>query len=215
MVGGDHHSGRGHDRVSHGDPPPPAPERADDRDRHEDGPADVHRRHRRQLVRVKAGHRAVDRLLVEDGRVDHSGARQHAGWCHRYQLNDQAQTRKDHERRAPPAVVSPVPDEQPDHACDQHREMQGVVVQVEELDEQRMRQEHALEPRLARHADVALELPDPPRPADGAIGTEGGQRAGVLPEGVKAQDEAGLEGAGSDLGERRPASRSEGEGGTS
>ena len=212
MVGGDDYGERGHDRVRHGQPAPLAPERADDRDRHENGPAHVHGRHRGQLVGVEAGHVGVDRLVVDDGCVDHSGARQHAGGRHRYQLDDQAEAREGHQRRAPPAVVRPVPDEQPDHAGDQHGKVQDVVVQVEELDEERMRKKETLQPCLARQANVPLEPPDPAGPADRAIGTEGGQRSGILPQRVQAQDEAGLERAGCDLGEQRPTSGPESKG---
>lgn len=83
--------------------------------------------------------------------------------------------------------------------------MKGVVIQVEELDEQRVGQDQPLQPGLARHADVSLELPDPPRPAEGAIRPEGRMRVGQLPERVEAQDESGLERASSDPGEQRPA----------
>ena len=46
--------------------------------------------------------------------------------------------------------------------------MQRVVVEVEELDEQRMRQEEPLDRRLAWQVDRPLEPPDPPRPAERA-----------------------------------------------
>src|SRR5215469_9772932 len=72
-----------------------------------------------------------------------------------------------------------------------------------------MRKEQTLQPRLARQAKAPFESPDPVGPADRSIGTEGGKRAGILPQRVQAQNEAGLERAGSDLAEQRPASRPE------
>lgn len=209
MIGGDDDGECGHDRVRHGEPAPPGPERRDDRGRHEDGPADVDRRHRGQLVRVQAGRVGVDRLVVRDGRVDHPGAREHAGRRHRHQLDEQADTGEGHQRRPPPAVVGPVPDEQPDHAGDQNREVQDVVIQVEELDQQGMRQERPLQPSLARHADGPLELPDPACPADSSIWSKDGESAGKLPECVQAHDEAGFKRSRSDLGEQWPADRPE------
>ena len=46
--------------------------------------------------------------------------------------------------------------------------MQRVVVEVEELDEQRMRQEKPLDRRLAWQVGRPLELPDPAGPAERA-----------------------------------------------
>jgi len=207
MIGGDDDGERGHDRVRHGEPAPPAPERGDDRGRHEDGPADVHGRHRGQLVRVQAGRVGVNRLVVHDGRVDHPGAREHAGRRDRHQLDEQADTGEGHQRRAPAAVVGPVPDEQPDHAGDQNREVQDVVIQVEELDQQGMRQEQPLQPGLARHADGPLELPDPACPADRSIRSKDGESAGILPERVQADDEAGFKRSRSDLGKQPSTGR--------
>jgi len=205
MVGGHDHGEGGHDGVGDREPAPPASQHGDDRDRHEDGPADMHRWHRRQLVGVEARCVAVDRLVIQDGCVDHSRARQHAGRRHRDQLDAQAQAGESHQGRPPPPVVGPVPDEQPDHAPDQHGEMQDVVIEVPELDEQRMRQKKPLHPGLVRQAHVPLDAPDPARPAQCLIGSERGELACILPERVEGHDEGGLQRNGSDLGERRPA----------
>ncbi len=158
MIRRDDHGQRGQARIKHCQPAPARSERADDGDGDEDRPADMHGRHGGQLVRVKAADGRVDRLVVNHGGVDQAGTRQHPGRRYRQQLHQEAQSGERHQGGAPSAVVAAMPDEQPYEARDQNREVQGVVVEIEELDEQRVRQEDMLERGLARQPEGPLEL---------------------------------------------------------
>jgi hypothetical protein len=149
-------------------------------------------RHRRELVGVEPGHVRVHRLVVKDGRVDHAGLRQHPRRRDRDELDQQAEAGERDERRAPPAVAIPVPDKQPDQARNQDGKVQRVVVEVEELDQQRMREEHSLERGLARQPDHALEVPDPPGSGKRAARPHDGERASEIPQGEQAQQQSGL-----------------------
>ena len=129
----------------------------------------MHRRHRRQLIGVEPGHRAVDRLPVAYGGVDHAVAGEHAGRCHRDELDEQRRHGEQHQRRPHLWVVPAVPDVHPDQAPDDHHEVEPGVVEVECLHDQRMRQERQLDGRLARQMNGPLGLPDPLPTVDRAV----------------------------------------------
>ena len=125
----------------------------------------MHRRHGRQLIGVDPGIWPVDRLPVVERGVDHAVTGQEAGRRDRDQLDEQGAGGKQHNRGAHLPVPAPMADEQPDQAADQHGEVQHRVIEVERLDQQRVRQEHPLDRRFARQGDRPLEMPDPLRPA--------------------------------------------------
>src|SRR5712691_7240088 len=76
MIGRHDYCQRGHGGVEQREPAPPAGCGADHHDRDQDGPADVHRGHGRELVGFEADMVAVDGLAVADGGVDHVRGRQ-------------------------------------------------------------------------------------------------------------------------------------------
>src|SRR5215469_9013889 len=96
-----------------------------------------------------------------------------------------------------------MPHKQPDQACDQHRKVEQVVIQVEELNEQRMWQKDALNGRLARHLEYTLDMPDPASPAERSAGAHEGKGAGVLPERKQPHDERGFLGKERSWGQPR------------
>ena len=66
------------------------------------------------------------------------------------------------------------------------------VVQVKELDDQRVRQEGLLEGGLAGQVQHPFEMPDPPAPAQRAAGPDEAERARVLPQREQPEDQRGL-----------------------
>jgi hypothetical protein len=133
------------------------------------------------LVGFEPARRRVDRLSVRGGCVEHPDARQHPGRRDRNELDQQAQAGEGDQRGPELAVPLPVPGEQPDHAADKHGKVQDVVVEVERLHKQWMRQDQPLQTGLAGQVQHALRLPQPGRPAERAVRSQHGKRAGELP----------------------------------
>ena len=181
MIRRRHDYQRGDRRVEHRQPPPPAPGRGDHRDGDDQRPADVHRGHRGELVRVDP-ERAVHRLPVHRGGVDKPGAGEHPRRRDRDELDEQGHPGEQHHGGPDLPVVPAMPGEQPDQAADQHREVQHRVVQVERLDDQRVRQDEPLHGGLAGQVQDPLRVPQPAAPGQAAGRRQNRERPRVLPE---------------------------------
>jgi len=143
--------------------------------------------------------------VVEHGGIHQPGARQHPRRRDRNQLDEQAGAGEGGQRGAPADIVGPVPDEQPDQAGNQDREVQGVVVQIESLHDQRMRQERLLQAGLARQVQHALEMPDPAPARQRAVRPHDRKGPGELPEREQPEHQRGLLGEHRDGGQPRPS----------
>ena len=187
MVRGHHDRQRGHDRIKQRQPAPARPERGDHGDGDEDGPANMHRRHGGELISLESAGGRVHRLAVTGRRVYHPDRRQHAGRGNRNQLDQQAQAGECDQSDPELGVPISVPDEQPDQARDQDREMQDVIVEVEYLHHQRMRQDQPLQGGLAREVKRALGVPEPACPASRPVRPHQRVRPGELPQGEQPE----------------------------
>jgi hypothetical protein len=73
-------------------------------------------------------------------------------------------------------------DEEPDQAAEQHREVQDRVIEVEDLQQQRVRQEDGLQAGLIGQLPGAFQVPDPACPAQRVVAPEQRERPRDLPE---------------------------------
>jgi hypothetical protein len=194
VISGHHHGQCRHHGIAQCEPPPLAPRDTDHGDCDDNRPSHVHRRHRRVLVRFqRAVAPGVDRLPVPERGVDQPGTGQQSRRGHRDQLNEQACRGEHHQDGPDPRIVPAVPPVHPDQAADQHREMQHVVVQVERLHQQRMRQERPLHRRLARQVQHPLQVPEPPSPGRPASRAHDAERPRELPQRVQSEQHARLD----------------------
>jgi hypothetical protein len=194
VIRGYHHGQRRHQRIGQREPPPSAPGNTDHGDCDNNRPPHVHRWHRRVLVRLqRAVAPGVDRLSVPVRGVHQPGAGQQPRRCHRDQLHEQTGRGENDQDGPDPRIVRPMPPVDPDQAADQHREMQHVVVQVEQLHQQRMRQERPLRRRLARQVQHPLQMPEPASPRRPASRTHDGERPRELPQRIQPEQHARLD----------------------
>ena len=127
-----------------------------------EGPADVQRRHRGELVGqpVAAGHRPVDGPAEAHPGVHEAMLRQHPRRGQRVDQVDHQRGRGDRgEHPAKPQVVPRAPHEQPGQAGDRGREVDPGVVRVRGADRQRPLQQPRLQVRLVRQLEAALDRP--------------------------------------------------------
>src|SRR6266571_318103 len=146
-------------------------------------------------ARAKASSAAADRvyrLAVDLRRVDEPDAGQHARWRHRHELYEQARGREDHKYGADPLVPRTVGGEEPDQEDDKRGEVHGRVIDVERLDDQRVREHEILDERLAWQVPGTLEVPEPLRPPDSAARSHHREAARVLPKRIQGNHQPSL-----------------------
>ncbi len=163
MVRRQHH-GSGHPgRVEGGDPAPLTRAGLDDRPGADQGPPDVERRHRRDLVRSVG-----DRLGVVDLRpvflqgVDETHVGEPSGWGQgKGDMDDQRREGGSEQHPPDPAVVLVVAGVHPHHPDGGAEEVGEEVVAVEQPDRCVARNDEVLEMHLVEDPQCLLEVDDP------------------------------------------------------
>lgn len=161
MVGGAHDHGQGQQRVQQPQPPPPGTGGDDEPDRHHQGPAEVQRRHRRELVgQVVALRRPVHRGAVHARGVDQARPGEHP---RRGERERQVQ----HQRRggdrgqdpAGPDVVGRAAQVEPDQEGRRGREVDQGVVGVRAVHQRVAVQQERLQRTLAGQVEPSFGVP--------------------------------------------------------
>ncbi len=125
----------GQDRLREHEPAPAAGAGRDDGHRDRDRPADMDRRHRRELAGQPLAEVRVRRLVVARGGVDETELREQPRWGDGDQLDEQRDTGEHGDDVAPLAVLLAVPDEHPRQEDDEAAEVRDEVVKVDDAHE--------------------------------------------------------------------------------
>jgi hypothetical protein len=150
-------------RVHEGEQAASSAANGDERAGHHDGPAEVQRRHRRELIGDRLrGVGAVDAWPVALQGVDETRALQHSWWCQRIQhVHDQRCHRDADEPGADAAVVALMSHVHPHQERCRQREVNSDVVAVQEAHDQVAVHDEPLHSSFTEDVETPFQLDNP------------------------------------------------------
>ncbi len=162
---------------------------------HDQGPGHVQRRHGGQLIDPGRTAGVVARADQGAG-VDDPDMGEQPGRGHRDHLDEQAGAGHEDQHVAHRGIAVPVPDEQPQQAGSEDRDVQLDVVIVEPVDQGVVVEDELLGGSFAREVEGPFQVPDVLAPGRGRAQPADRPGAGELPHGVQDQGEGELPGPG-------------------